>query len=76
MMQLLENGKNRNFGPSFYPPKFLPWVLPLLVVKQCSKLSSYAISRKINGPNFKKMTKNQMHKFGPPNFFYRFYLYY
>ena len=32
MMQLLENGKNRNIGPSFYPPKFLPWVLPLLVV--------------------------------------------
>ena len=68
-MQLLENGKNPNFRLSLYPPKFLPWVLPLLVVRQCPKLSSYAISRKINGPNFKKMTKNQMHKFGPPNFF-------
>ena len=54
MMQLLENGKNRNFGPSFYPPKFLPWVLPLLVVKQCSKLSSYEFPEKLMDQTLRK----------------------
>ena len=53
-----ENGTNANFRPSLGPPKFFPWVLPLLVVRQCSKLSSHTISSKSNGPNFKKMTKN------------------
>ena len=38
-----------NLGPS----KFFSWVSPLLVVRQCSNLSSYAISRKANEPNLK-----------------------
>ena len=32
-------------------------VLPLPVVKQCSKLSFYAISRKTNEPTLKKLQK-------------------
>ena len=31
--------------PIWGPPKMFPWVLILLVVRQCSKLSSYTISR-------------------------------
>ena len=50
MMQPWENGKSPNLGP----PIFFSWVLPLLVVRQCSELSSYAISRKTNEPNLKK----------------------
>ena len=57
MMQPWENGKNPNFGPSLGPPKFFPRVLPLLVVRQCSMLSSHAISRKTNRPNLKKCQK-------------------
>ena len=73
MMQPWENGKNP-----------FSWVLPLLVVRQCSKLSSYAVSRKTNEANLKKKTKKT--NFGPvlayfgPNlghqFFCRFYFYY
>ena len=33
-------------------------VLSLLVARQCSKLSSYAISKKSNEPKNDKMTKN------------------
>ena len=58
MMQLWQKGKNPTFEPSLGTPKFFPWVLPLLVVRQCFKLSSYAISRKTNGPNLKKWQKN------------------
>ena len=43
-----ENGKNPNLWPNFGPAKFFSWVLPVLVVRQCFKLSSYAISRKNN----------------------------
>ena len=35
--------------------------LPLLVIRHCSKLSSYAIKRKNNAPNFRKQKPN----FGP-----------
>ena len=56
MLQPWENFKNPNFGPSLGPPIFL-WVLPLQVVRQCSRLSSYAISRKTNEPNLKKWQK-------------------
>ena len=45
------------FGLNFIPKNFL-WVLPLLYIMQCCKLSLYAISRKINEPNWKKMAKN------------------
>ena len=58
MMQPWENGKNSNFGPNLVPQNFFSWVLPLLVVRHCSKLSSYAISTKTNEPNLTKWQKN------------------
>ena len=45
-------------------PWFLSWVLPLLIVKRCFKLSFYAISRKTNEPNLKKNDKKP--NFEPP----------
>ena len=65
-----ENGKKKtNFGPDFdpfwpkfSPPKFFSWVLPLLEVKHCCKLSLYAISRKTNESNLKNGEKPS---FGP-----------
>ena len=82
MLQPWENFKNPNFGPSLGPPIFL-WVLPLQVVRQCSRLSSYAISRKTNEPNLKKWQKTLI--LGPilgyfaqiwtPNIFCVFYIY-
>ena len=54
MIQPLENCKNTNFRPNLGPLKFLLWFLPLLLVRQCFKLSPYAISMKNNEPNFKK----------------------
>ena len=75
MMQLWENDKNSNFKPNLPtppsppPPPIFSWVLPLLVVRQCSKLSSYTISRNINEPNLKKWQKpNLGPNFGPNNF--------
>ena len=53
--------KNPNFGHSLGPPKIFPWVLPLLVVRQCPKLSSYAIFWKTNEPKKKSKKTN----FGP-----------
>ena len=57
MHQARENRKKTNFEPDFgsvlaqiWFPKFFLWVLPLLDVKKCCKLSLYAIPRK---------TKNQ-----------------
>ena len=44
-MQPWENSKNPNFGYNLGPPNFFLWVLPLLLVGQSSKLSSYAISK-------------------------------
>ena len=49
-------------------------ILPLLVVRHCSKLSSYAISWKTNKPNFRKWWKTWSQdwfwsKFGPKFFF-------
>ena len=35
-------------------PQFFLLILPLLVVRHCSKLSSYAIERIINEPNLRK----------------------
>ena len=36
------------FWPKFGPKKFFSWVLPLLDIIHCCKLSLYAISRKTN----------------------------
>ena len=50
MSQTWKNGKKTNFGPNLCPldPNldpliFFPLVLPLLLARHCSKLSSYAI---------------------------------
>ena len=82
MMQPWENDKNPNFGTSLGPLKFFSLVLPLLIVRQCSKLSSNVISRETNGPNFKKMTKLILDlilapsaQIWTPIFFHGFYLY-
>ena len=59
LMQPWENSKNPNFGPNLGPQEIFFMVLPQLVLRQCSKLSSYAISRKANKPNLKKQQKTQ-----------------
>ena len=60
----------------FGPPKL--WVLPLLDVRNCYKLSLYAISRKTNETNLRKWQKKPQfqarlwslwHKFYPQEFF-------
>ena len=59
--------KKTNFGPNFglydpnlpLPPKiFFSWVLPLLDVIHCCKLSLYEISRKTNEPSLRKWQPN------------------
>ena len=45
--------------PIWDPKKIFNGFLPLLVVRQCSKLSPYTISRKNNEPNLKKWQKTQ-----------------
>ena len=58
-MQPWENDKNPNFGSNFGPSKFFSWVLSQLIDRQCSKLSSYAISKKTDTPDLKKWQKNK-----------------
>ena len=53
-------------------PQFFLLILPLLVVRHCSKLSSYATERIINEPNLRKWQKIAL---GPPNFFHKFYIF-
>ena len=87
MIQTCENGKKPNFMPNFGPSgpnlgsqKKFSWVLPLLIVRHCSKLSYYAISWKANKPNFWKWWKTLFWaqfwpvwpKFGPSIFFANF----
>ena len=62
MNLFLENGKKPSFSPDFGaflpkfgPQKFFLWVLPLLDVIHCCKLSLYAISRIT--PNLRKRQK-------------------
>ena len=63
MNQTWENGKKTNFGPNFdsFGPNlgynFFSWVLPLLDVRHCCKLSFYTISKKANDPNWRKWQK-------------------
>ena len=84
----LRKWRKHNFRPNFGPfgtnlnppPKFLLWVLPVLVVRNYSKLSSYATSRKTNQTS----TNGEKPRFGPdfgwfgPNlsqtFFYFFFI--
>ena len=61
--------------PNLGASKFFSWVLPLLVVRQYSKLSSYAIIREAKNLIF----GSYFGPFGPnlgPQFFLRVYLYY
>ena len=63
MNQTWENRKKTNSGPNFglnLGPKDFLWVLPLLGVRHCCKLSLYAISRKSNDPNSRKWQKNSI----------------
>ena len=46
----------------FWVPKFFLWVLPLLDVRHCRKLSSYSFSRKTYDLNSRKWQKPH---FGP-----------
>ena len=64
MHQTWDNGKKPNFGPDFGrfkpdldPKKVFSWILPLLLVRHCCKLSLYAIWRKTNEPNLRKWQK-------------------
>ena len=58
MMQPWKNGKNPYLKPDWaspHPPplpKIFKGVFPLLVIRQCSKLSFYSISRKSNKPKY------------------------
>ena len=75
--------KNLLLGPILPQIFFRGLFLPLLIVRHCSKLSSYASSRKTNKSENQKMTKNKsvndkkpigldFDPFGPnllPNFF-------
>ena len=45
------------FWPKFGPQFSFSWILPLLDVRNCCKLSLYAISRKTNEPNLRKWQK-------------------
>ena len=45
------------FWPKFGPQKNFLWVLPILDVRNCCKLSLYAIKTKTNEPNLRKWQK-------------------
>ena len=52
--------KNLVLGPiwlQFDPQKIFSWVSPLLDVRNCYKVSLYAILRKTNEPNLRKWQK-------------------
>ena len=51
-IQPWKNGKNPNLRPNLGPQKFFSWVLPLLVVIQCSKLSSSMLSNNLSNANW------------------------
>ena len=60
MNQTFKNGRKPSFGPDFglvWAPRFFSWILPLLDVRHCSKISLYAISRKTIAPNLRKCQK-------------------
>ena len=67
----------------FWPKKLFSWILPLLDVRNCYKLSLCASSRKTNKPNLRKWQKSYFrvrfwslwHKFASKKLFRGFYLY-
>ena len=56
-------GKKTTFPPDFAPSailgpqNFFSWILLLLDGRHCCKLALYAISRKTNEPNLRKLQK-------------------
>ena len=82
MAKNLVPGRFWHLWPKFGPQKilygFFWWVLPLLDVIHCCKLSLYAMTRKTNEPNLRKWQKTLFWarfrlicpKFGPPIFFF------
>ena len=80
--------RNLIWGPilgdlvQIWAPKIFLQVLPPLVVRHCSKLSSYAIERKANEPNLRKWQKATFEpNFGlfdsnlGPRFFWGFFVF-
>ena len=47
-------------SPEFGTKKFFSQILPLLYVRHCCKLSLFAISKKSNEPNLRKLEKTQL----------------
>ena len=90
MNQSWKNGKKSSFGTilaQIWSPKDFSWILPLLDVTHCCKLSLYAISRKTNERKLRKWQKTSFRadfgSFDPnvappplPKLFREFYLYY
>ena len=66
MNQTWENGEKSNFGPDFglfghnFGPQIFLQVLPLLVVRHCSKLSSLCNLKKTIEPNLRKRKKTNL----------------
>ena len=82
--QTWENDKKPTFGPDFGAfllrfglQKLFLWVLHLLDVAHCCKLSLYVISRKTNESNLRKWPDFNPfgQNLGPKNFFRGFYFY-
>ena len=86
-----ENDRKPNFGTNFGPfdphlhfKKIFSWILPLLYVRHCCKISLSGIWRKTYKPNLRKWRKNLYQdrfwplwrKFGSQKLFHGFYLYY
>ena len=74
MNQTCENGKKPSFRPNFGPfwlkfglRELLLWLLPLLDIINCCKLSFYPILWKTNQPNLRKWQKKTSFEsnFGP-----------
>ena len=80
MKQTGKNGqKKKHIGPNFIPNlglQFFFMSLPLPDVRDCCKLSIYAISRKSNEPNLRKWTSfgSLGPNLNPKNYFCGFYL--
>ena len=72
MNQTWGNGKKpsfeidfKSFGPNLCSKIFFSWILPLLHVRLCCKLSLHAIARKTNEPNSRKWRKKKPLVLGP-----------
>ena len=63
MNQTWKNGKKTSFEPNFFPfdpnlgTEIFLWILPQQGIRNFCKLSLYAISRKTDEPNLRKLQK-------------------